>query len=783
MKRHNINTNKFNILGNNSNPKNLHVPKANIIDLRKFAETEKPEEIKEKKGLSFQKFFGNFKLPKKTEKQDTGRREAAEKVIVSRSFQPPASQLPRPEEKPAPIPPPVQKKPKRENKVTEEKLELLKFQLAPGWNRKLAYFIMACVIIVLPIFLFGFYKSASAAKGKVLGISTEAYKSLMAAGNSITSSDYETAQAQFSQATNYFVSAQQQLDEVGSFVIQLTKIVPNKAKSAQYLLAAGSQLSQAGSVITELLGNISNIDLNVLGGDNESSLIQYLLLVREKIAPLQQEISAAAESIKNVRIKDIPEEYQPEISKIQTLLPAIQKSSDSYVSLADMMLEVLGHNKSMRYLLIFQNNRELRPTGGFIGSIALVDINQGKITNLEVPGGGVYDIAGQLQEKIVAPKPLWLVNPHWNIQDANWFVDFPTSARKIEWFYERAGRATVDGVISLTPTVVEKLLDITGPIEMKDYGVTVTSDNFVREAQYWAEVQYDREENKPKKFIGDLLPILLDKIFQTDKDNIIKVVSAFGDSINSKDFLLYFNDEELQKKITDLNWDGGVKSTAKDYLNVVSTNIGGGKTDQVVDQFIKHDIRIGDDGTVTDTVTLKRVHNGNPRDRWEGQANVSYVRFYVPYGSKLIEAKGFTDIPSFRFKLPDTDATPDSDLESIEKDAIMDEANNTRLTTEFGKTVFGNWMTVDPGQAAEASITYTLPFTVLPGGLFNNTDDYSLLIQKQPGVLNDFYAGTVILPEKYKIAWCPDTVSADGQNLSFITDLVTDKYFGVLIKK
>ncbi|HCX28112.1 MAG TPA: hypothetical protein DHI91_03160, partial [Candidatus Portnoybacteria bacterium] len=53
--------------------------------------------------------------------------------------------------------------------------------------------------------------------------------------------------------------------------------------------------------------------------------------------------------------------------------------------------------------------------------------------------------------------------------DANWFADFPSSAKKIMSFYEKAGGSTADGVISLTPTIIERLLSMTGPIEMPAY--------------------------------------------------------------------------------------------------------------------------------------------------------------------------------------------------------------------------------------------------------------------------------------------------------------------------
>ncbi len=352
------------------------------------------------------------------------------------------------------------------------------------------------------------------------------------------------------------------------------------------------------------------------------------------------------------------------------------------------------------------------------------------------------------------------------------------------WFFERTGKTSVDGVLSLTPTVIEKLLEITGPIEMlASYNTVVDQDNFIRQAQYWAEVEYDREENKPKKFIGDLLPTLLNKVFQTEPDHLMKVISVLVDSLTSRDLLFYFNDENVQQAIHDFGWDGAIRPAEKDYLYVVNTNIGGGKTDQVVDQFIEHQAHIKEDGSVVNAVTITRKHNGNPLDRWGGQANVSYIRLYVPRGSTLISAQGFTEIPAFRYQLPDSEAVVDSDLESIQGSAVIDEASQTRITNEFGKTVFGNWISLDPGEVVQATIVYSVPFTVAPDGLFDRTDTYQLLVQKQPGAINNYFSSEVFYDADYEVIWRTEGASFDSGAVRYISDLVKDLYFGFVIRK
>ncbi len=768
------------------------VPKANIIDLRAVERRRSEQQSAKQRAPLFSRFkrmtLPTIRMPFRRDQKSE--RLPSERVIISHTTRQ-ENKVPKPlllthvqdhivketVEKPV-----IQKEKKKKTKPVETKIEMPAF-VPLQWKRTLLAFVAICILLIVPFYIATLYERASAAKGTVIGMSSDAYKHLQDAGTSISSSSFNIASDEFGRAAESFSNAKMQLEEVGGVLLDVTELIPNKARSAQHLLTVGEELSVAGGILADLVDELEAFEINPIDGSG-ASLTDFLLLVRDQAEPLQKSLTVAADSIELVRIEDIPEELQSEVSLIQQTIPAYRNSFSSFESTVDVLLEVLGHDAIKRYLLLFQNNRELRATGGFIGSIALVDIFRGSVENLEVPGGGVYDIAGQLNEKIESPRPLWLVNSHWNIQDANWFFDFPTSAQKIMWFFERTAGASADGIITLTPTVIEKLLDVTGPIDMqKEYGVTVDSSNFVSQAQYWAEIAYDREENQPKKFIADLMPLLLEKVFEPDSENLLKVVGAFYDAMTSKDLLMYFNESAVQERIVSLKAAGDIKNTDRDYLAVVDTNIGGGKTSHVVDQFIEHHAEIQNDGSIVNTVSVTRIHRGNPLDLWEGVANVSYLRFYVPAGSELISAVGFDEIPASRFLLPDLDAEQDEHLLEIEGIAVNDERTGTRITAESGKTVFGNWVSVDPGDVKKVTIQYTLPVTLELGGILNKTDVYSLLVQSQPGASNVFLASTVSYPDNHDLIWYPDSLSVSEYGTEYISDLTGDTFYGILLGK
>jgi len=747
----------------------VRIPRANVIDLRKVQrEKEAAKKNLEREPSVFTRLM-KMRIP--TVRLNAPKQPIAElipppeKVIVSKQYA-----LPR--------------QPSRElNSTSSEKMRLGTFSLITGWQRRLLLFITICLLIVVPFFGMSIYKRASDAKGSVLGITSAAYESLQQAGSMASAADFLMANENFQEATEGFIAAQAELEQAGGSLLTITKLLPGKVKSAQYLLSAGKNVSEAGADITDVISNIDSLKLDPFKNGG-TSLTEFLIIIRDGLSPALSKLEQAADDLAQVRPEDLPDEYRDSMRAVQEAVPSLQQGFNSFYTVADVMLEVLGHERPKRYLIIFQNSRELRPTGGFIGSLALVDIYRGSIENLEVPGGGIYDLAGQLNEKLIAPKPLWLVNPHWNIQDSNWFPDYPTSAQKLMWFFERTGGASVDGVIALTPAVIENLMRNVGAINMQElYGVTVDHTNFVREAQYWAEVTYDREENMPKKFIGDLLPLLLDKVFSPQTDQLLGVSQTFYRALIEKDLLLYFTDPAVEAKVAAFAGDGSMMAAEQDYLAVVNTNIAGGKTDHVVDQFIGHEAQIAADGSVTVTTTVTRSHTGNELDRWEKVANVSYLRFYVPLGSELLSAEGFDEILPTRFLQPDLDAVEDADLVTIEKGSTIDEESGVRTTAEFGKTVYGNWVSIDPGEIQQVRLQYRLPFSLDIGGVFGKADAYSLFVQKQPGAQNVYLSSTVTIDPAYEVVWNLPGTELIEHGVEYLADLSTDQFYGVVIRK
>lgn len=409
---------------------------------------------------------------------------------------------------------------------------------------------------------------------------------------------------------------------------------------------------------------------------------------------------------------------------------------------AEFFLRTTGYYNPRSYLIVFQNNAEMRATGGFMGTYALISADQGNVEIKKMEG--IYHASGQQHISVVPPLPIQKVSPSWMFHDANWFFHFPTSAKAISWFYEKTGGPTVDGVIALTPEVISRLLHLVGPIELPEFQTTITADNFIDIIQYEVEIRYkERGFKDPKKILADLAPLFLQKIVETDKDMLF---AALLDSLAQKEVLFYFDRPEEEAFIEYLRWGGTLASTERDYLAVVNTNVNGFKTDRMITQDVTHQSSIQADGGVVDTVTITRVHRGgNQEQDWYNKVNSNFMRVYVPRGATLLKAQGHTkETNPF---LASADSIHYPALQKTMETATIDPATGTLIWEEDGKTVFGNWVYVSPGEATTVTYQYKLPFTVS----FDDPEPFSLTIQKQPGITYGFAHELVV--NGGQIAW------------------------------
>lgn len=362
-----------------------------------------------------------------------------------------------------------------------------------------------------------------------------------------------------------------------------------------------------------------------------------------------------------------------------------------------------------KYLVLFQNNSEMRPTGGFIGSFAVIELENFKVRKIDF-NTNIYklDNTYKAEHVIIPPKPLASIsNNQWSLCDANFAVSFPEAAEKVKWFYTEETGGKVDGVIAVNASLVRDILQKVGSIKLDKYDAEISAENFFTELTQKIEQDYYKDgeniiENEPKSILKDMMPELFSRVLELGKIEIIKILV---NALNTKEILVYSNNGKIEKAILARNWGGKVNETKGDYLQINNANIAdtknvkdvGGKSSLNVDEAVDYSV-VNKAGNLKSDLTINRFHNGSYD--WPDGVNHSWTKILVPLGSNLTSAK----------------------IDG--KDVIQD----VETGEEAGKTYFATWVDAKPQEKTELHITYVLPI---------EAKNYNLLVQKQPGNQGD----------------------------------------------
>jgi hypothetical protein len=674
------------------------------------------------------------------------------------------------------------------------------FSLPAAWLKTISSFIVICIIFILPFGLYTYYQKLQGKKNMVLGKTAEALSHLTISQKAASAQDFYYTQYELEQAGNNFTQAKNELSSINLLAQAAIKLIPPINKqfaTAQKLIEVGEKLSKNGAIITK---TIDQLNLR----DNPDSLSD--LNLTKKIISLKNSLNAIIPDIKTsindlnqINLSEIPMEYQDKIVKLQSALPVLETNIQTFISSSDLLLNLLGQDQKKRYLLLFQNNNEIRPTGGFIGSFAIADIEQGNFTKIDIPGGGPYDLKAGLEVSIESPRPLHIMNPRWEFQDANWFADLPTSAEKLIWFYEKSGGTTIDGLIFINASFIEKILDLTGPIELTAYNKIITAQNFYQEIQKSVEVEYDKSLNKPKQIIADLTPKLFNSLMQTNKENFSGVLNLLLTALDEKEIQFYFNNYNLEKPILDHNWGGQLKDSDKDYLAIISTNIAGEKSDAKIVQHAELNIDIQNDGSIINTLTITKKHTGLAGENFYGVPNIDYLRIYVPRDSQLLSAEGFDIMDPELFTVLNPEIyQKDQQINLLETEKQIEPQSQTEIYSENNKTVFANWLKVEPGEEKTVTIKYKLPLSLNLEKITDNNylnfikeklnlssqqqlEFYSLLWQKQAGKRNFDFKVKVTFPTALNFQkYYPGNINKTSNSFTYDDQLNTDKIMAII---
>jgi len=499
---------------------------------------------------------------------------------------------------------------------------------------------------------------------------------------------------------------------------------------ADHMLNAGSYGLDASAISIDAIKPYADV-LGLKGqgsftaGSTEDRIKTAVLTVG-KITPQIDKIAEKLDLVKK-EIDQVSPGHYPKLifgNKIQTQLASVRDLTDggaTFVTQARPLVKVLpsllGESEKKKYLVIFQNDKELRPTGGFITAFAIFTIDKG-IIKLE-KSEDIYSLDDSIPNKPKAPAPILKYLPKvysFNLRDSNISPDFLESMKTFKSMYNSSGQSVkVDGIIGIDTSVLVSTIKVLDD-SVSAGGTTFTSKNDPHcdcpQAIYELENSISRPVNyvktDRKSLIGSLISAIMTKALSSSpKKYWGSLFQTFIAGTNQKHILFDLNNSDAQSGVEALNAAGQIRPFEGDYLHINEANFSGAKVNIFMQETVDNSYDIKN-GEITKTVTIHYKNPYPPSDcnleRGGLCLNAEYrdwLRVYVPKGSTLVDSKG----------------------------------SQVKVTTseDLGKTVFEGFMSVRPKGIATFTITYKLPFKL------SNGSPLPVLIQKQPGTNENTY--------------------------------------------
>lgn len=617
----------------------------------------------------------------------------------------------------------------------------------------------ACIAVVVLIVLL-FRGPAFAAATNALTGKTH----FTAVQTALEHEDFAKAADEASQAVDAFTRSQKEIKR-----LRLLKVIPGvhrQITAVENLLQVGVQAGKAAQTlaavaerITEPLRKDGDVTFATISAAEKRSILELVSQSEPEIQGAKASIDLAALYLGHIPERGLLPPIAAAIAPIREKLPTLQASLMQAVPAVRVLPSFAGYPQQKTYLFLLENNNELRPTGGFIGTYGILKVKDGEVVSLSTDN--IYNLDAKAEDflRIDPPEPLkkYLDSQRWFLRDANWSPDFPTSALQVLSMFDQEKQAPqhLDGIIAITPTFVQSLMRLTGPISTD--GVTFTSDNVVDQLQYQVEVAFVRKgitDANRKDIIGDMSAMLFERLLALPKTKWGELATTLGAMTKEKHLLLYTGDNETEALIASNGWGGEVRTPQGDGFFVVDANLASLKTDQTMERSITYSVAPeGNDLLATLAITYN--HRGN--FDWKTTRYRTYTRVYVPDGSTLLDHQGYLQNDKLHGAKP-------GDVETW---------------NELGKTVFGGFTSIEPQTQGTLTLRYKLPQAIADA---YQKGSYELLAQKQAGTIAHGLTLDVLTQGRIQSYSPQEGVTVDGRHLKFAGDLREDRAFSLVFR-
>ena len=517
-------------------------------------------------------------------------------------------------------------------------------------SRRVVLVLLALVLVlgaVEAVRFFRFYNDLQTSRDSLLSLKSDL---------DLTSLDEPAAEVEAKRAR--LQDARRHLDAAQSFagsdpllfVASKLPVIGKQVNGLQTAVDAGHEAAGTGIAASDVALAYSNLERD----PSVTSVEQAVAFLVDQQQPMAQVTRGYDRMV--VLDGDLPEGLWGPLASakgdLNDALAKLQGLVEGYNQAEQLLPELLGYDSQRTYLLLPQNDTELFPSGGLISSYGIVTFDRGRLVAVNLEYFGKLYERWQKQsggEYVEPPAPLktyLLGGLSFALGEAGWWPDFPTTAGLAQDFVQKGGAPATDGTIAIDLKFISGLLDLTGPIAVPGYDVTVNAKN-LSEVALELSRDDDYQPGEPHEaFLSHLSEALLKGLYSMPKDRWLDLLQFLGRMGKERHLQLNFSNPQTQALSHQYGFDGAILDPGdSDYLMVADTSVRSTKLNLILQPKISLDLALSTDGSARSTVTYDIA---NPLPQWQQGKDPAlvkklmlsgtygcYLRYYLGKGAQL----------------------------------------------------------------------------------------------------------------------------------------------------
>lgn len=476
--------------------------------------------------------------------------------------------------------------------------------------------------------------------------------------------------------------------------------------------------------------------------DSNKEQIQGLIRELPRMISLYDQVELQVNDLITL-FNQLNPEYIPNIgtSGIKEKVIKAQKLTAEYPALSAQLKDtlsvlptLLGSEAPASYLIVYQNEKEMRASGGLLSAYGNLVIDKGELGD-DISATDMWDLEGYTSWTLgrdVGYRNIYGQNALMNFgcgasylraQDSGIYPDLHLVMDMFKDYYDIANKANpkkypgYQHIVILNTFFASDIISLVEPLEVE--GQTITSENA-------AKVIFGETSAQPlnpairKEFIGKVATALKDKFNELSAADFPRIVQMLIRTMQEKNIAFYSKVPEVQAYFDQWGVSGRIeKEFAGDYFHLNEAQNCSLKSNFYVYDTVTQNIKINDTGNISKDIAVDWVNEKvyDPEEPYIISNSFmfryrAWVRVFMPQGSKVTKTNGYEK--SLYFYQPVEYFDQKMQKEISDNVIIWD---HRRLT---------QW---DPIKRWNLSVSYSLPDTLR----YSEQDGYRMLLQKHPG--------------------------------------------------